>query len=58
LNSREDIEPYLADIRAIAGGVEEIHLGGNTLGVGACEALADALRGISTLKVRHAIHYS
>lgn len=49
LTTREDIEPYLLKLRAIKD-VEEIHLGGNTLGVGACEALADELKKINTLK--------
>lgn len=50
LTTREDIEPHLVKLRAIKD-VEEIHLGGNTLGVGACEALADELKKINTLKI-------
>lgn len=51
LETKEDIEPHLAAIRAVPGGVEEIHFGGNTLGVPACLALAETLKGINTLKV-------
>lgn len=50
-DTREDIEPYLKGIRAIPGGVEEIHIGGNTLGVEPCTALAETLKSIDTLKV-------
>lgn len=49
--TREDIEPYLKEIRAVPGGVEEIHFGGNTLGVEPCKALAETLKTIDTLKV-------
>ena len=49
--TREDIDPYLKEIRAIPGGVEEIHFGGNTLGVEPCKALAETLKSIDTLKV-------
>ncbi|KDQ08580.1 hypothetical protein BOTBODRAFT_118501 [Botryobasidium botryosum FD-172 SS1] len=48
--SRADIEPYLKELQGIQG-VEEIHLGGNTYGVEACLALAEALKGIYTIKV-------
>ncbi|KAG8902834.1 hypothetical protein FRB99_004030 [Tulasnella sp. 403] len=49
-NSKADLQPYLDRLAAIDG-LEEVHLGGNTFGVEACEALADALRGNKTLKV-------
>ena len=56
--TRESIEPYLKEIRSIPGGVEEIHLGGNTFGVEPCKALADTLKSVDTLKVLIAIvHY-
>lgn len=50
LNSRDDFAPYAKDIEAIED-LEEIHVGGHTLGVGACQALADALREKKSLKV-------
>ncbi|KAG8879640.1 hypothetical protein FRB97_001551 [Tulasnella sp. 331] len=49
-NSKADFQPYLDELKAVEG-VEEIHLGGNTFGVEACEALAEALKGSKTLKV-------
>ncbi|KAG8936486.1 hypothetical protein FRC03_002485 [Tulasnella sp. 419] len=49
-DTKSDIEPYLEKLRAIDG-LEEVHLGGNTFGVEACVALADALKGNQTLKV-------
>ena len=52
LNTRLDIEPHLQRLRAIDG-VEEVHFGGNTLGVEACEALAEVLATLTSLKVRH-----
>ena len=50
LNSKEDISPYLAELEKIEP-LHEIHLGGNTLGVGACQALADVLKTKKTLRV-------
>mgnify|MGYP001940810930 CR=1 FL=1 len=50
LNSKEDISPYLTELEKIEP-LHEIHLGGNTLGVGACQALADVLKTKKTLKV-------
>lgn len=50
LNTREDIEPYLKDIDATL--LEEIHLGGNTIGVEASQALAEFLAKTQVLKVR------
>lgn len=50
LDSRADIEPHLKELDAIEG-LEEIHLGGNTLGVEACVALAEVLKRKPTLKV-------
>lgn len=49
LNSRADIEPYLKDVPIT---IEEIHLGGNTIGVEAAEALAEFLAKTTHLKVR------
>ncbi|KAN0060458.1 Ran GAP Rna1 [Thecaphora frezii] len=50
LDSKTDIQPHLDAIAAIKD-LEEIHLGGNTLGVEACQALAEVLRTKKTLKV-------
>jgi hypothetical protein len=50
LNTREDVEPYLKDIDPTL--LEEIHLGGNTIGVEASQALAEFLSKTQVLKVR------
>lgn len=50
LDTREDFAPYAAELEKIEPLVE-IHLGGNTLGVGACQALADVLKTKKTLKI-------
>lgn len=50
LTSEEDIASYLEEIQAIEN-LQEIHLGGNTLGVGACQALGKVLKEKKTLKV-------
>lgn len=50
LDTKADIEPYLKELQAL-GHVEEIHIGGNTLGAPACQALAAVIEGIKTLKV-------
>ncbi|TFK33004.1 hypothetical protein BDQ12DRAFT_707448 [Crucibulum laeve] len=49
LDTRADIEPYLKDVDPAA--IEEIHLGGNTLGVDASQALAEFLAKTQVLKV-------
>lgn len=54
LNTRADIEPHLQVLRSIDQ-VEEVHFGGNTLGVEACEALAEVLANLQSLKVRNHI---
>lgn len=51
LNSRADIEPHLQVLRAMED-VEEVHFGGNTLGVEASEAIAEVLTDLKSLKVR------
>ncbi len=56
LDSAADIEPHLEVLRAIEG-LEEVHLGGNTLGVEACEALAKELKQKPTLKVSTVAFY-
>ncbi len=50
LDSRADIEPLLAGVDATK--IEEIHLGGNTIGVDASVALAEFLSKATNLKVR------
>ncbi|KAG8815444.1 hypothetical protein FRC19_001028 [Serendipita sp. 401] len=50
LNTKEDIEPYLSELKGIPD-VEEIHIGGNTLGAPACQALADVLKNLKSLKI-------
>lgn len=47
-NSEEDIRPFLADLK---DDVVEINLSGNTFGVDASIALANALRNKSKLEV-------
>ena len=49
LDTRADIEPYLHGVDTTK--IEEIHLGGNTLGVDAAEALAEFLKRTQVLKV-------
>lgn len=56
LNTREDILPYLKDIDATL--LEEIHLGGNTIGVDASQALAEFLAKTQVLKARKIDYYS
>ena len=50
LDSEEDIEPHLKPL-ILADAVEEIYLGGNTLGAPACKSLASLLRTKTTLQV-------
>lgn len=50
LDTRADIEPHLATLDPTK--LEEIHLGGNTLGVEACEALGEVLAKCTNIKVR------
>ncbi len=48
LDTRADIEPHLAGVDPTK--IEEIHFGGNTLGVDASEALAEFLAKAVNLK--------
>lgn len=50
LDTKADIQPHLDQLKSIVD-VEEVHLGGNTFGVEACEGLAEVLKGSKTLKV-------
>ncbi|KAF7980036.1 hypothetical protein HWV62_40168 [Athelia sp. TMB] len=49
LNSRADIEPHLKDANPAV--VEEVHFGGNTIGVEAAEAIAEFLEKTAVLKI-------
>lgn len=49
LNTRVDIEPLLATVDPTV--IEEVHFGGNTLGVEASQALAEFLKKTTVLKV-------
>jgi Ran GTPase-activating protein 1 len=50
LDTAVDIEPHIKALRSMQD-VEEIRLLGNTLGVGACKALAEILGTKKTLQV-------
>lgn len=50
LDTAKDIEPYLAELKAMPE-VEVIRFGGNTLGVEASLALAAVIKGLLHLKV-------
>lgn len=50
-HTQADIEPHIAALKSDPA-VEEIRLGGNTLGVEACKALAEVLKSKKNLKVR------
>lgn len=49
LNTRADIEPYFKDVDPTI--VEEVHFGGNTIGVDAAKAIAEFLEKTTVLKV-------
>jgi Ran GTPase-activating protein 1 len=50
LDNRSDIEPYLRNVDPTK--IEEIHFGGNTIGVDASYALAEFLQKATSIKVR------
>ncbi|KAB5580508.1 hypothetical protein GE09DRAFT_1019963 [Coniochaeta sp. 2T2.1] len=50
LDTAADLEPYIADLRAMDD-VEEVRLLGNTLGVGACKLLGEVLATKKSLQV-------
>ncbi|KAL7268744.1 Ran GAP Rna1 [Rhizina undulata] len=52
-DTAEDLEPYIAALKSSTN-FEEIHLGGNTLGISACEALSPLLSLQKNLKVFNA----
>ena len=49
LDTAEDLEKHIADLRV--NDVEEVHLLGNTLGVGACKLLGEILATKKNLRV-------
>ncbi|KAH8090642.1 Ran GTPase activator [Filobasidium floriforme] len=48
--SRADLEPYISELEKFED-VEEVHFGGNSLGVEACQAIAEVLKTKKSLKV-------
>lgn len=50
LTTREEAKPYVDELEAVED-LEEIHLGGNTLGIEACQAFGEVLSKKKTLKV-------
>ncbi|KAK4128684.1 RNI-like protein [Parathielavia appendiculata] len=50
LDTAEDLEAHIADLRAMDD-LEEVHMLGNTLGVGACKLLGEVLATKKTLRV-------
>jgi Ran GTPase-activating protein 1 len=50
LDTAEDLEPHIAPLRAMDD-VEEVHMLGNTLGIGACKLLGEVLATKKTLRV-------
>lgn len=53
LNTRADLQSWLQGVDPTQ--IEEIHLGGNTVGIGASEALADFLAKTTRLNVSRII---
>jgi len=51
LNTRQDMQPYIDVLESMGEDVTEIHLGGNTLGVEACQAFAEVIKTKKALKV-------
>jgi len=52
LDTADDLEPYIAELRAMDD-VEEVRLHGNTLGVGACKLLGEVLSTKKSLQVSY-----
>jgi Ran GTPase-activating protein 1 len=52
LTSKADIQPYVDILEQMGQDVKEIHLGGNTLGVEACQALASVIQTKKSLQAR------
>lgn len=51
-NTAADLEPYLQQLKDLED-VEEVHFGANSLGVEACQAIADVLKTKKSLKVSY-----
>ncbi|WVW84668.1 hypothetical protein I302_106702 [Kwoniella bestiolae CBS 10118] len=49
-NTAADLQPYLSELEGMDD-VEEVHFGANSLGVEACQAIAEVLKGKKNLKV-------
>ncbi|KLT38864.1 Ran GTPase activator [Cutaneotrichosporon oleaginosum] len=49
-NTKADLEPYITELADLHD-VEEVHFGGNSLGVEACQAIAAVLKEKKSLKV-------
>lgn len=49
-NSANDLEPYLSELKGMED-VEQVHFGANSLGVEACQAIAEVLKTKKSLKV-------
>ncbi|WRT67777.1 uncharacterized protein IL334_004751 [Kwoniella shivajii] len=49
-NTKADLEPFLSELEAMDD-VEEVHFGANSLGVEACEAIAEVLKTKKNLKL-------
>lgn len=50
LDSAQDVEKYVREIEQRKDEITEIKFAGNTLGIGACQALANAIRQLSNLE--------
>ena len=50
LDTAADLEPHIAGLRS-SNDLEEVHILGNTLGVGACQLLGEVLATKKTLRV-------
>lgn len=51
LTSRDDAQPYVQALQEMEEDVREIHFGGNTLGIEACQALAEVIASKTNLEV-------
>ncbi|CDZ97357.1 Ran GTPase-activating protein [Phaffia rhodozyma] len=51
LTSAQDAQPHIDALVALGPDVQEIHLGGNTLGIEASKAFAEVFKGLHKLKV-------
>ena len=56
LDTEQDIAPYISQLEKIEP-LYEIHLSGNTFGVGACQALAEVLKKKKSTQNRRHVRY-